>query len=365
MMPAERGVELTQSTRRGRRRQLPQRARAVAVGIVAAVTLTACSGGNSTSTQAPSTSTPSTTASSAASPSTTVATAATGCGKAVPAGSSTVSLSIGGRTRLVVVHIPSGYTGSQTVPLVLNLHGSGSDAAEQEGFTGMDATADANGFIVAYPQALIPEGTGYDWNVPGVPLIGGSSVPAGSADDVSFLTDLVGVLEHRYCIDSRRVYATGFSGGARMSSQLACDASGVFAAVAPVSGLRRPTPCPAGRAVPIVSFHGTADPVDPYNGHGQLYWTYSVPQALKYWAVQDGCVSRPSVSQPVATVMLTRYGGCRNGAVVELYTITGEGHEWPGGPHLPRRFTRLVGPQTTAISADDVIWSFFSAHPMS
>ena len=100
-------------------------------------------------------------------------------------------------------------------------------------------------------------------------------------DDVTFLTDLVGVLEHRYCIDSTQVYATGFSGGARMASQLACDASNVFAAVAPVSGLRRPTPCPASRPVPVIAFHGTADPVDPYNGNGQAYWTYSVPQAAR------------------------------------------------------------------------------------
>jgi len=59
------------------------------------------------------------------------------------------------------------------------------------------------------------------------------------------------------------VYATGFSGGARMTSQLACDDAGLFAAVAPVSGLRRPKPCATTRAVPVISFHGSADPIDP------------------------------------------------------------------------------------------------------
>ena len=42
-------------------------------------------------------------------------------------------------------------------------------------------------------------------------------MPAGAPDDVSFLTQLVGILEHRYCINSKMVYATGFSGGARTS----------------------------------------------------------------------------------------------------------------------------------------------------
>jgi polyhydroxybutyrate depolymerase len=135
----------------------------------------------------------------------------------------------------------------------------------------MDATADTDGFIVAYPQGLIPGGTGFEWNVPNVPLLGGRAVPAHSASDVTFLTQLVSELGRTYCIDSTRVYATGFSGGARMASQLACSAPHTFAAVAPVSGLRLPSRCPKASTIPVISFHGTADPVDPYNGHGQKY----------------------------------------------------------------------------------------------
>jgi polyhydroxybutyrate depolymerase len=132
---------------------------------------------------------------------------------------------------------------------------------------------------VAYPQAAISDGRGYDWNVPNVPLVGGRPVPKGAANDVSFLEKSITYLESRYCVDAGRVFVTGVSGGGRMASQLGCDASTVIAAIAPVAGLRRPTPCPARRAVPVVAFHGTADPVDPYAGHGQRYWTYSVPEA--------------------------------------------------------------------------------------
>ena len=286
-----------------------------------------------------------------------------GCG-GHGAASGTLTLSIGGHSRTVIVHLPKGYGGKTAVPLVLNMHGSGSTAAEQELFTGMDATADADGFIVAYPQALIPDGSGFDWNVPGQPLIGGRAVPSGAPDDVAFLTSLVGALEGRYCIAATRVYATGFSGGARMASQLACDSSNVFAAVAPVSGLRRPTPCPTSRAVPVLSFHGVADPVDPYNGHGQKYWSYSVPQAAQYWASQDGCSAKAASSKPDKGVTLTTYSGCHAGAVVELYSIAGEGHEWPDGPTLPPELTSLLGPQSNAIDADAVMWQFFAAHPL-
>ncbi|MGH9028210.1 MAG: alpha/beta hydrolase family esterase [Acidimicrobiales bacterium] len=272
---------------------------------------------------------------------------------------------VSGRRRIVIVHVPTGYDGTAKVPLVLNMHGSGSTASQQEIFTGMDATADADGFIVAYPQGLIKEGSGFDWNVPNEPLVGGGKVPTSAPNDVAFLTSLVGLMEQRYCIDPGRVYATGFSGGARTASQLACDSSSVFAAAAPVSGIRRPTPCPTTRPVPVISFHGTADPVDPYDGHGEAYWTYSVPQAAASWARQDRCFSTPETSQAIAGVTLDLYTGCAGGAVVELYTIAGEGHEWPDGPKLPRSLTKALGPQSTAVAADSVIWTFFAAHPLS
>ncbi len=105
------------------------------------------------------------------------ASAQSGCGKAASTGSSTLTLTVNARRRTVIVHLPTGYQRSVATPLVLNMHGSGSTAAQQEALTGMDATADADDFIVAYPQGLIRAGAGYDWNVPGEPLVGGQAVP--------------------------------------------------------------------------------------------------------------------------------------------------------------------------------------------
>ncbi len=283
-----------------------------------------------------------------------------GCSTTSP-GSTTLSLKVNGFNRTVIVHVPKRSTGTTPLALVLNMHGSGSTALEQEGFTKMNTAANHDDFVVAYPQALIPDGTGFDWNIPGVSLIGGGAVPKGSANDVKFLTSLVAILESKYCVNPKQIYATGFSGGARMASQLACDDSGLFAAVAPVSGLRRATPCPTTRAVPVISFHGSADPVDPFNGHGQKYWTYSVTAAAKDWSTQDHCAS-VAHSSPVRGVKLTAYTSCANGAQVELYEIVGEGHEWPGGPALPSSLTGLLGPQSNLVSANGLMWVFFKAH---
>ena len=299
---------------------------------------------------------------SAASPTPSAAATSTGCAVVSP-GSTTLSLKVGGFTRTVIVHVPKSSTGTTPLALVLNLHGSGSSAAAQVKFTKMNATANEDDFIVAYPQALIPDGTGFDWNIPGVPLIGGRPVPPKSANDLKFLTSLVGIIESKYCVNSKEVYATGSSGGARMTSQLACDNSGLFAAVAPVSGLRRPKPCPTIRAVPVISFHGSADPVDPFNGNGQEYWTYSVTTAAKDWSTQDRCRSIAH-SGPVNGVKLTTYYTCSNGAEVELYEIMGEGHEWPGGPTLPSALTTVLGPQSSLVNANALMWTFFLAHPL-
>ena len=78
----------------------------------------------------------------------------------------------------------------------------------------------------------------------------------------------------------------------------------------------------------------------------------------------NGCSATPTTTSLSTGVVLTSYGSCAAGSAVDLYTIAGEGHEWPGGPHLRRSVTRDLGPQSNAISANDVMWSFFMAHPL-
>ena len=287
-----------------------------------------------------------------------------GCGHHEASGSLLYNLTVSGHRRTVIVRIPAGYSSKSKLALVLNLHGSGSTASAEEQFSGMDATADAGHFIVAYPQALIPDGTGYDWNIPGVPLYSGKFPPAGAPSDIAFLTTLVRDLAGRYCIALSRVYATGVSGGGRMASQLGCDASSVFAAIAPVAGLRYPSPCRASRPVPVIAFHGTADTIDPFDGFGYGSWTYSVPAAAQMWAGHDHCAASPRTTAGRG-YRLTRYTACSGGTQVELYALTGEGHEWPGGPVMPKVITSVLGPQSDAGSANALMWDFFRAHPLS
>jgi polyhydroxybutyrate depolymerase len=339
-------------TSKMRDRRPSPRVVAAAVGLAVLVVPSAAGSASTTTT----TTSASTTTTTAGSTTTTTAPKATGggCEKTVRFGTSTLHVRVGGHTRTVLVHVPRSYTATIRVPLVLNLHGSGGTAAAEERLTGMDAQSELDGFLVAYPQALIRSGSGFDWNIPGEPLPDGVRAPAHPPDDLAFLTLLVGDLEGDYCVNIGRVYATGFSGGARMTSVLACDDSNFFAAVAPVSGLRWPDPCPTIRAVPLLAIHGSADHVDPYRGHGQPYWTYSVPEAAADWAHQDDCRSRPVVAPEKHGVDVTAFLSCPGHAAVELLTVQGGGHVWPGGTAL--------GPGAKVLDADSLIWAFFSAH---
>src|SRR2546429_2769318 len=82
---------------------------------------------------------------------------AVGCGHGVGPGTSTLTLRVGGRDRFARLHIPRGY-GGQTLPLVVNLHGSGSTAAGQETGSGVDGTPHAPPVPAAPPPGQRPAG---------------------------------------------------------------------------------------------------------------------------------------------------------------------------------------------------------------
>jgi polyhydroxybutyrate depolymerase len=241
------------------------------------------------------------------------------------------------------------------------LHGSNSGPEEQLERTGLEATADDKRFIVVAPQGSValPSGN-WAWNVP--------HVSAGAVDDEQFLAELVARLVAAGCVDPRKVYATGYSGGARMISQTACDRPRLFAAIATVAGLRAGAPlaadptridtstCSPSSAVPVISFSGTADPVNPYAGGGAPYWGYSAETALARWAEINDCRPRPSLRSVTDEVSVTTFRGCDGHADVVGYTVAGGGHTWPGSDVA---WDPALGTVTQAIDANTLIWKFF------
>ena len=276
-------------------------------------------------------------------------------------GRSVQTIDVGGVSRQYVRFEPPGLDPSAPVPFVLLLHGAGSSGSMAERLYGMSQRAANAGFVVAYPDAL---GDPAAWNT--LPNLGNRR-----PDDVAFLRALVQHQQDARPIDPARIFACGHSSGALMSYRLAAEASDLFAAVGIVAGSIG-YKAPSGRAwtfgepqrpVSVIHFHGTDDPLVPYNGgsrRGEAGGVLSVADSIGFWVQHDGCDPRPSESSsPDGRATAQTYSGGRDGTEVTLWTIQGGGHEWPGWAGVNRR----EGGSSTGLSATDLIWDFLSAHP--
>ena len=126
------------------------------------------------------------------------------------------------------------------------------------------------------------------------------------------------------CVDASHIYATGFSGGARMSSLLGCGLGARLAAIAPVSGLRAPAAtCPA-RPIPVITFHGLADPENPYEGHvpGRAAWVESGPDALRDWAAHNKCKEKVVLEDPPGPLSTMRTRAAARAPRSVLFALT-------------------------------------------
>jgi polyhydroxybutyrate depolymerase len=276
----------------------------------------------------------------AATPSAVTSGSGSGCGTetALASGVSEYHLMSGNVDRRYLVYLPPAVDRRAALPVVFNLHGSGGTPEGQLATSQLTALADGERFVVVAPASL-----GERWNVP---------PDATKPDDVRFINDTLDALTGLLCVDPRQVFATGFSGGGRMSSQLACDLSERIAAIAAIGGIRFPGPCSQARSMPILAFHGTRDTVNPYAGGGQPYWGTSVESAIEGWASHNGCGPRREAHvAPLVDQLAYAGGSC---ADVVLYRIEGFEHAWPG----------IIYPDRDDGTANELLWGFFRSHPL-
>jgi len=248
--------------------------------------------------------------------------------------------------RSFIVHLPTGYNPADPVSCVFNLHGASMTAAYQQLYSKMDVVANANHFMVVYPQ-----GIGNAW------MVGSSGIYQDNDLDVAFIAAVLDTLETLYNINTGRVFACGLSQGGFMSHRLACDLQDRFAAIASVAGAiadSAMTYCDNARNVPVLLINGVDDPYVSYS------WA---EEAVAFWTDHNGCSLSPALTDlpdnntgDGSTVQHLVYNGCGNEAAVEMFRITGGGHTWPSP------FINLSGYGNTNydISASQEIWKFFN-----
>ena len=270
----------------------------------------------------------------------------------------------GGRPRTYFFYVPASYNPVKAIPLVIVLHGGGGNARGAMRMSQMNAKADQEGFIAVYPNGTGPlEGSLLTWNAWNCC---GSAVK-NQVDDVGFIRAVIEKLEKEYAIDPKRIYATGFSNGGMMAYRLGCELSDKIAAIAPVSGAMNAEKPSFSNPVSVIIFHGTEDQHVLYDGGSPKKTMDRVARVDKpvsypvsFWAHHDYCQPIPK-RQTFGHISHETYTGGIGASEVELYTIQGQGHAWPGGAS-GLRFGNIDEP-TKEISATDIMWAFFKKHP--
>ncbi len=263
-------------------------------------------------------------------------------------------MKVGGNERSYKLFVPK-VSARDAMPLMIVMHGGLGNADETERTTGMNEVAQANGFLVAYPNGtggrLLPNRR--TWNA------GRCCGPAveRKVDDVAFIHAMLADIARHHPFDRSRVYATGISNGAMMAYRLACELPGDIAAIVPVSGTLALNSCPGAKNIPVLHIHGGKDSNVPFQGgRGENAIAgvdhRSVPDSLRMIASAHGCGAGSSEKDLPDGSELTTWN-CKGKAALQLRLIPNGEHVWPGGDS--RRNRKLYG---GSFSASQAAWEF-------
>lgn len=201
-----------------------------------------------------------------------------GCGKSVtrPNPRTQQTISIGGTTRYYLLDVPTASDNKTPLMLIFALHGYDMNNVSVVGL--FNFTSRSNGkAITVYPQGEGP--------APGDTSHWGDNVlkSTWTANDANynFIRTLMTDLESSYCIDTSRVFITGFSMGGMFTNSMACDHNDWFRGYAPVEGMG-PGSCANADAKPAIIIHqGTGDTLVTPSKGGE--------PTRDFWAKQNGC----------------------------------------------------------------------------
>ncbi|KAF2224226.1 hypothetical protein BDZ85DRAFT_177875, partial [Elsinoe ampelina] len=280
-----------------------------------------------------------------------------GCGQALPSGqtaggaTTAVNYTYGGVVRSYTIRIPATYDVARAAPLIFSFHGRGDTAGNSEGQTGF-SNAQWNPYgIVAYVNGQ---------NVSTLKTIhkhqnqyqGDPAVLTQPSDDIGLIDALITDLQSKYCIDTGRVFASGFSNGGGFSNVLACDNrmstrinvfaahSGAFYTSTPEGSGCQPLTvntntlvgaCNPGRRVPMIEFHGIADGTIPYNGGGRRgYCLPQIPHWASDWAARNSIanLTANTTANTAGSVIRYEWGGPGANGLVTHISVQGGDHGW-------------------------------------
>jgi len=268
-----------------------------------------------------------------------------------------------GLARKYRVHVPKGYDPALPTPVLFALHGGGGnmDYQANDRRYGLISASERDRFIAVFPNGYSKWRSGRfaTWN---------AGACCGDArgkhiDDVGFIRQVVDDVTRKLNVDRDRFFAAGMSNGGMMSYRLACELPDIFKAIAAVAGTDNTTTCQPTKPISILHIHAENDDHVLFNGgagpgafrdESKVTDFTSVPTTISKWVASNHCSPIPKriLEKPGAYCDL--YSPCRANVRVQLCVTDTGAHSWPGGTK-----PRSEAP-STAVSANDVMWKFFT-----
>jgi len=263
-------------------------------------------------------------------------------------------------------------------PLVVMLHGCSQEPDEFAAATGMNSVADAEGFVVVYPDQSSFSNAFDCWN-----WYYDANTDRGDGEGASIANIALHAADVESC-DENRIYVAGFSAGAGMVPNLLVSYADVFAAGGIHSGLEYDAadtatggtyamtwggPDPYYKAedayeamvdygitgrVPTVVFHGTSDfTVNDVNGDQARTQAVETNDLVAGGGVvTTDPDDRVYDSTGGYDYRRDRYTDAQGRVNVEYWLVDGMGHEWSGGD--AGSFAAPDAPE-----ASTAMWEFF------
>lgn len=236
------------------------------------------------------------------------------------------TLTVGSTTRSYKQYLPVGFNPqTEQIPLIIALHGLGGTSNDLVA-SGVNLIADTARFMVMFPQAMPNQFGQNAWN--------NTTLLSSTADDKSFMNQLIDSAILNYNADPSRIYFSGFSMGSIMSYHMACELNNRIAAIGCMAGTM-PTSdiqnCVPTYATPVIHLHGTADGTVPYDS-GALPTLSLVPETMAFWQDVHGCdvaadsTQFPNTANDNITVDRFVYNNCNPTGSLELYRFNGADH---------------------------------------
>lgn len=230
------------------------------------------------------------------------------------------------------VFVPTNYSPSTPVPLIIALHGFYQSGAKFEKYLNLTPIAQADDIIYVHPDGTADTHGVRFWN--GTPECCDFQSP--KVDDDAYIMSIIDSVSAQYAIDPNRIYIIGHSNGGFMANRLACVHADRIAAIVNMAGGSFTTAAACRPAAPIsvLEVWGTAD--ETFKGNHIL--GKPIPGAVKTfnaWAAINKCSKASQVVPqkldldkqiPGTETSITQYLECPSGTAIDFWKIGGARH---------------------------------------